>query len=216
MEDKNKVQIGLFVGIAAIAFIGLVYAIATAYYGSGPASEAGLSSVCWNASGVATYDVSTCTDPQELRWSRDSMPLSVRTTNGARESALQGAIDLINTQVGCQILVLDSGRQPETDGFDVLVSFDVPMTSGQDHPGGSTQIRRDALSRQRVYIDVYASALNADMLHKVLVHELGHGLGLAHDDWEGSIMRPVQLQEVEFVRLSDADQRLLAELYCAQ
>lgn len=217
MEDKNKIQIGVFIGIAALALIGLVYAILSATMGQRPASEAGLSQVCWNDAGLASYDLSECasSEAQEIRWPDSDIPLSVRATGTTGEiDTLTSAISLINDQVGCQLLELSDPATSDRS-LDVLVSFGVPMTSGQDHPGGSVQFRRDALQRQTAYVDVYASALNADMLHKVLAHELGHVLGLAHDDWDGSIMRPMQTTEVGFVRLSDYDQNLLAEMYCA-
>ncbi|MFA6049870.1 MAG: matrixin family metalloprotease [Candidatus Paceibacterota bacterium] len=209
IEDRNKIQIGVGIGLTVVVLGLLAWAIGT--HVTGNSGEPGLMSVCWRANGQADFNTSVCSTPEEVRWDRSQVPLVVR---GPDHPQLHSAIQSANTQVGCEVL-----QWQESDGssdFDILVSLDVPMTAGTDHPGGATSFRRDASGRMKAYADVFAGGMDATMLVKVISHELGHALGLAHDDWSGSIMRPAQRSGLEFVRISDNDRRILHDLYCSQ
>lgn len=199
-----------FIVFSVLIVAGLVFVITR--HENGETDEPGLLSVCWQADGLANFNGESCETPEDLVWPVDRLPLVVRATQGneASEALLGAAMADINEQVGCVLLTQETDT---TIRADVEVSFDVPMVAGSDHPGGSTSFRRDTIRRQRAWIDMYAAPV-AGAGQQALTHELLHALGLAHDFWSGSIMRPVQTGQVEILRVTSHDRRLLSEMYC--
>jgi hypothetical protein len=70
----------------------------------------------------------------------------------------------------------------------VRVAFGVPFEAGVwEAPGGHSAIQHVAGRAQACQVQI--SNVPNGLLHLVLKHELGHCLGLAHDDFAASIMR---------------------------
>lgn len=201
MDTKTKVMIGIGVALTVVAIVGVIFGVTTH-------EEPGLMSVCWQLDGLASYDPSGCTSPDELRWAASEIPLSVSTPGDPGD--ITETIDLVNSQVGCTILVLD---QSNTDP-DILVLLNEPALVGSDDAGGATShhttgTRMTSTVRTFMVTDPY-------MRMRVLTHEFGHALGLDHDSFESSIMFPTQpeSEDMDFVMFSDSDRSLLNELYC--
>ena len=204
----TKIQL-IASGALVLVVVGLlVWAIG---FGGGQGNESGFMKVCWNADGTANFNDLSCSEPEEIVWERDRLPLVVSASE-THSDEIRKAIGEVNSAAGCEVL-----RFPGVDApvFDVAVSTDVPQIAGGPHLGGGTGFRRSTTHRIRAFVNIYAGSLEDPSIGiKVLMHEFGHVLGLAHDDWNGSIMRLGQRSGLEFVRFSDHDQDILHQRYC--
>jgi len=204
----TKIQL-IASGVLVLVVVGLlVWAIG---FGGGQGNEAGFMKVCWNPDGSANFNDRACFDPEEIVWERDRLPLLVSASRD-HSAQIREAIIKVNVAAGCEVF-----RSPSFDApvFDVAISTDVPRETGSVHVGGGTAFRRSISGRHRAFVNIYAGSLEDPSIGvKVLMHELGHVLGLAHDNWNGSIMRTSQRSGLEFVRFSDHDRSLLYRRYC--
>lgn len=206
MKTSNILQV-VGVSLFSLLIVGMLIWLIVTHEVRGGADESGFVSVCWQSSGMADFRTESCSQPQEITW--ENTPLIVRDISENSQFTEQ-AINFYNSEVGCSLFQLNN----ETDSWNVLVSRNVPVTVGVDHFGGATSFRRDTLRRQRAYVDIFSSPHNETIMNRVYQHEFGHVLGLAHDEWNGSIMRRAQNGEIESVRLSDYDSMILRNRYC--
>lgn len=202
MTTSTKIMLAIVAVISILAVVGVVIGVATH-------NEPGLMRVCWNQFNTVVSDYD-CAEGTEISWPTATFPLGVETDGYVGE--VQTSIDLINTQVGCDLLAYQepSGFRPA----DITITSEAIMSRG-DERGGSTWHLRDD-DRLRARIELYAAG---SMAQRILVHELGHALGLAHDPFTASIMYPTQYDSVgrlEMITLTDSDRNLLHRLYCEQ
>lgn len=149
------------------------------------------------------------------RWQRE-IPLKVSVSEHGggdllpRDGALvQQAVSEWNARVGLELFVLS------TVDADIRVVMHAPAGDGWEPGGHSELVVRGG---RAVGCDVRVSNVDGDGDVPLLVieHELGHCLGLAHDDFDSSLMRPVQspTPHGQFPpRITDADRSAIRERF---
>jgi len=203
------------IAVTAAALIG--YAVATH-------SEAGLLSAC-QVGGRAVYTTDVegsasshpCADPHEVRWPRDALPLSVHVALASEGTVGRGdverAVDDFNAQLGFDLFVVHSDGDSAPN---VFLTANVASEDGSSPGECSHALRRgDGLVESAgVTVRNVGDVVTA---HRIILHELGHVAGLAHDDFESSLMfwRTVDVLEspTPIGRLTDADRETLREIY---
>lgn len=139
----------------------------------------------------------------------ESTPVHV---SGEDPEAMAAAIDAINEQLDCPMLVHDHTAPS------IIVLFGVPHEPGWMDTAGDAEYGRDDTRSSPTYCRVrIGNTGTSDLTHMVLVHELLHCLGLAHDDFDASVMRERQRRDISLanqVRVTDHDRALLNERYC--
>lgn len=201
---SKKLMIGSFLALSAIALGTVLY-------------------------GVLTNDEPGLTTPN-ARWKKSDFPLRVSTqaysikpddhdhavkrvrdaieqTNGRLGFTAFADVDddseaTIAVTVGVpQNVIMESPREPITASF----------TSARE-PGGSYELRGMGGFWDTCIIETSNTGTDA-LLSLTLQHELGHCLGLAHDESKLSIMRKKQTLKPMGVRISDSDRKLLRDMY---
>lgn len=160
------------------------------------------------------YGVSTHTEAGLMQvtpeWAADDFPLTVCPSSyvepqEAAVLAVHNAVSTTNTRLGFKAFEIDCQGTPA-----VTVIVGVPAERGQMNEGGVADIRPRSCAVQT------ANTGTAELLDLVLQHELGHCLGLAHDDFESSIMRPRQSPTPDMAfppSITDSDRAMLALRY---
>lgn len=123
-----------------------------------------------------------------ILWERDSFPLGVcGSSYGADElleehrSSLEHAIDVTNARIGFPVFVATAAR------CDVRATFGAPVEPGWRDPGGDAR-----WAGTFPPCEIATANVHGEVQTLVIQHELGHCLGLDHDSFERSIMRPTQ------------------------
>lgn len=153
--------------------------------------------------------------PSSISWPPDRLPLDVCPHSYVGSStdavlAVAGAVGTTNERLGFD--AFRTSLDPET--CDVTVEIGVPAEVGWMDPGGDARVVNGPVCEVRT-----SNTGTTEILGLVLQHELGHCLGLAHDEWTGSIMRREQSSTPTGElppRITDLDRDLLVSLYGPQ
>lgn len=151
--------------------------------------------------------------PEGPLWQESDIPISVCPATYASLTATDAdvahalyVVSLLNNRVGSEIYRVSS----ESD-CSLTLTYGVPAQRGWQDPGGSATLNWGA----RI-CDVEVSNVMGEVRILVVYHELGHCLGLAHDDYDSSIMRPMQRYTPQGQippGFSDSDVSLLQDHY---
>jgi predicted Zn-dependent protease len=200
----------------------LVAAAALIIYGVDTHTEPDLMSVCWQPDGYACYDECSCGETETLVWPQ-GMPLSVVALDHAGNvlSRMPGpvltAIADINAQLGATFLVPVRTRDNADIELTFRAAYDIDTAARRldGVPGYCEHRRQDG--RLRSFVAVRPGG-DTRYEYRVAVHELGHALGLAHDDYGASIMFHTVYDDREdarmsFTAFSEWDKRVLRQQY---
>jgi hypothetical protein len=215
MKTRNIIMIVVLVTLFVVAGVLVVVGVVTH-------SEPGLIGACWDGDSIVRYEVDGADQCAELKWPEDYvLPLTVGVSARGAEPdpdtwhEVSVVVSSINQRLGFEMLALD----PEDAGFcleghAICIEPHVPYERGfMDHNGSAEHFKAPT----GMYCVARTSNTGTDELFgMVLEHELYHCLGLAHDDFDSSIMRPQQRPTPDGQlppRLTDSDRELLWQLY---
>lgn len=233
MDKSSRIFLGIGIALGVLV-LGLLCFILISSSSNEEVDAHGLMGVCWQDNGLANFDTTFCDAPETITW--PLMPLRVldpEDASSAHREALRASIEETNEEVGCEVFqVVQPNWQQE---YEVSIFFEVPVEGGADGEfdvGGATSFSRAQGQNmpQRAYVDIFAIGLSGTLLDMIIRHELGHVLGLDHDDLESSIMRRRQTLAQEqtiseggsqsvfrgqgSVELTSEDRELLRTMYC--
>lgn len=142
-------------------------------------------------------------------WERSRFPLGIHAKSAQYTEALRYAVDLINGQVGCNLL-----RATNDESEAVLFIKEGTIQVGEEtEDWAAGAFVAEDMSRGEVLI--WRPLLVGTDL-RVIHHEIGHLFDLAHD--RAYSMKPITEEEIggrqKMVRYSDKDAAALRERYC--
>lgn len=198
MNTKNKVTMGIAVAIFVAAIVGVVVGVTTH-------EEPGL------IEGVPTWEPGDFPLAIEVSSYRADAPVPGGTQSD--RMAVARVVSRVNRRLG-----FDAFRVPQRGSAEtirVVLVIGVPYDATWDGPGGDSQIRISGGRAGVCEIRTSNTGTN-ELLALTIYHELGHCLGLAHDDFDDSIMRAVQRPTPDRQIppwFTDYDRELLRDLY---
>lgn len=169
--------------------------------------------------GIATHSEPGL-HPDLPRWERSQFPLrilgSTYSAEGARPMRHRGlVVDSVMRDVNAQLGFEAFTWADDGMNYQVEIVLGVPRDATWADAGGDAIVVSRQGRAERCHVRTSNTGTDA-MLGLVLAHELGHCLGLDHDDYDASIMRPVQRQVVDLAalpRFSDFDTGLIRSRY---
>lgn len=233
--QKKRIMVAVILAatILAVALFSLIFGVMSH-------SEETLLEVCWNNSRaeyvgeIEVESIPCLGQTEELIYSKEHIPLTVTPLsydNHLLESddrdskVIASAAKTINDQFGFDLVKMvyrtDAINEDGQIKARLIVHTQAPYTPGSrvlssKVPGWAIHSRRPDGSIQ---CDVYLrGGLSERFMYLVALEELGHAIGLAHDDYRGSAMYPKTMDDTESKRMipsrfSDMDRERIRELY---
>lgn len=170
--------------------------------------------------GVATHtEAGLAPLTQDVRWVKGMFPLQIQAVSYSSEgpkdlsklhkSAISSAIATTNERLGFPAYTWD-----KTGDMDIDIVVGAPFEQDYVDNGGTYVLRHNGWDFQSCSIRTINTGTQ-EILRYVLEHELGHCLGLAHDESNMSIMRPIQRTRGEGFppHITDTDRAMLRGMY---
>lgn len=227
------------IAVTVIAILMAITAIVFVIWGVTHHEEGGLLEVCWH-NGVAHYEKGSvedtrktktnhersCERTEKLVWPQEQIPITIASLSTARQSmaadspqvrVLKQAVSDFNRQLRFELLRV--GTQLDATDAEARFGGAFEKTGGRKvlPPGYVTHVRVGGALRGYIFVRLDVSSIDR-LLYLVLQHELGHLVGLSHDDFHMSVMFPIQQDDsmrdrMSMAYLTDFDIALLRELY---
>lgn len=131
-----------------------------------------------------------------LMWTPPNVPIPVRVTTTAKEWTVpvENAVRRWNLETGIQIFGVprELSLFEESHVQDPVILVDISNSDGESYEDGETPAHLDfdsGCNLHRVALRMPHLAPKGDR-EKIALHELGHAIGLDHDDLESSVMYP--------------------------
>lgn len=208
------IVLSIFAVLVTGAIIGISIGIANH-------QEEGLLNVVWTDN-RATYEPIRDEVTTELTWPKEQIPILISVIDPAGEylpisseevNEVRQAIDDFNDQVGFDLFEFSSTPDVE----DASVIWGLPIEVGRNSPAGLVSHRRLSNGEIQGLVRLWETT-SIRTTHQVLMHELGHLIGLAHDDFQDSLMYPTYQdnnlgESTGSIRITDSDVALLKRLY---
>ena len=187
MKNKIPILMALFSTALSMVVALVIYAVATH-------GESGFSSKAY-------------------KWNKKDFPLPVGIVNEdpklsqLNREALRSAVSITNNRLGFQAFQISSAGAFWYERVRITVEFQVPYEKDKMEHSGLATCMQDFCRVQICNVGTLAGTVLA------LRHELGHVLGLAHDDFEDSLMYEGGLNENQQYRLTDYDRSIIRARY---
>lgn len=215
MKSKSfRVSIIIVGVLAVIAIVAIMVGVLTH-------KERTLLLTCWEEDGTANYvedgTTPSCDHPEEIILPRKQIPMTISVLGMDDEAQSQAFSKSLASEVQSLNAELSMKLFSMTPEAGYVLAQEVASEHSQGKARGIATHRRDP--QGNIFVDLkIVSGLDMQTFHEVCRHELLHVAGLAHDDYEESVMFPMV---PEFVfsktlprrRISDADRDRIQTLY---
>lgn len=162
--------------------------------------------IVYETQGAGSGPATGCQNAKPVGLSVNRRPWKVLSLGGPEFSkAVQEATKDLNGRVGCTLFVVPA----EAAEPDIVITKGAVSSGPDDHVGGSTSHKLVG-DVWKADIVMYNLVL-VEELHRGLMHELGHAMGLAHDSFKDSLMHK-GTSGTDY--LTDGDKSALRERYC--
>lgn len=216
---KKPINLGITIGAAVL----LVVVVGLLIWGISTHKEEVALSTCWE-NGRAIFvegQEQDCPEGQrvKIQWDRNKIPLKVLVVDSnlnplSRESEeyreVESAIEEINSQFRFTLLQISSEEN------DIEVLWGVAYTNNESNPAGYCEFRGENGLVVSATVGIRDTS-SIRLTRKILLHELGHAIGLGHDDFTGSIMFPITeddtMEDMRLDRFTDDDVEYIRERY---
>jgi len=162
------------------------------------------------AYGVVTHKEAGFTPGGSSRWERPDFPLTIFVADqdekwdDENREALHGAVGTINFRLGFPAFKVVGTDRPDPK---ISMQLQVPYEEGKMETSGLATCKKGWCKVEICNVPTVTEMTLA------IRHELGHVLGLAHDDFEDSLMFGGELNSDQQYRLTDYDRSIIRARY---
>jgi hypothetical protein len=160
--------------------------------------------------GVLTHQEAGFTPGGSTRWERPDFPLTIFVADqdekwdDENSEALHSAVGTINFRLGFPAFRVVGTDRPDPK---ISMQLQVPYEKGKMETSGLATCEKGWCKVQICNVPTVTEMTLA------IRHELGHVLGLAHDDFEDSLMYGGELNADQQYRLTDYDRSIIRARY---